>query len=245
MNGRIDRLNMDRVVYWGDYPFNFGDVLTADLLNYIGVEFTHTNDFKKANTFIIGSISRLAVTGSTVYGSGIIRKTEKANPNVNWKFVRGPLTRKNVIDNGGSCPDIYGDAALLLPSFCDESEKEYEVGIVPHYEHFKHFQTKYKGYKIIDVVNKDPLLVAKEITKCKKIISSSLHGIICAHSYGIPAARINGSSKLHGDGIKFEDYYMSVKANSEISSVENPKYTDATLPNLGQIKSLLEEMKTQ
>ena len=235
---------MDRIVYWGDRPLNFGDLLTNDLLNNIGVKFTHTNKFEKANTFVIGSISRLATSGSSVFGSGVIREDEIANPNADWKFVRGPLTRKNVLAYGGSCPDIYCDPALLLPTFCEESEKEYEIGIVPHYNHFKNMKKKYKNYKVIDVVNKNPLAVAKEITKCKKIVSSSLHGIICAHSYGIPAARINGTTKIHGDGIKYEDYYMAVNASSEISSVENPKFTDAVLPDFGQIKSLLEEMKS-
>jgi pyruvyltransferase len=231
------------VVYWGDYPLNFGDVLTANLLNSIGVKFTHTNNFDEANTFVIGSIARLATMGSTIFGSGVIRKNEIACPLAKWKFVRGPLTRENVLKHGGTCPDIYCDPALLLPSFCKESEKEYEIGIVPHYTHFHHMKKKYKDQRVIDVVNKDPLSVAKEITKCKKIVSSSLHGIICAHSYGIPAARINGPIKLHGDGIKFEDYYMSVKADSEISTLKDPKFTDALLPNFAQIKSLLEKMK--
>jgi hypothetical protein len=44
-------------------------------------------------------------------------------------------------------------------------------------------------------------------------VSSSLHGIIIAHSYGIPAAWI-AISEIHGSGVsadfKFLDYYSSV-----------------------------------
>ena len=231
-----------KIIFWCNEPSNFGDVLTKNLLSHLNVtNFTHTNNSKKANVFILGSVARLAAMSSSVFGSGVIRKNEESNPLAKWKFVRGPLTRKNVLKYGGICPDIYCDPALLLPTFCEESEKEYEIGIVPHYQHYNIMKQMWSKYKVIDIVNDNPLHVAKEITKCKKIISSSLHGIICAHAYGIPAARINGHNKLWGDGIKFEDYYMSVKANSEISTIERPKFTDAVLPNIQQIENILKD----
>ena len=230
-------------VYWGDIPMNFGDVLNANLLNYLQIPFKHCNKPEDANTFIIGSIARLASANNNVLGSGIIRMEEKINPDANFKFVRGPLTRQAVLDAGGNCPEIYGDPALLLSEFCEESNKEYEIGIVPHYKNYSEFKRKYQDkFHVINVVNKDPLTVAKEITKCKKIISSSLHGIICAHAYGIPAARVVGKNKVFGDGIKFEDYYKSVNADYELSTVANPKFTDANLPNLEIIKEYLQDL---
>ena len=149
------------------------------------------------------------------------------NPNAIWKSVRGPLTRNAVLYNGGQCPDIYGDPALLLPLICDESNKEYDVGLIPHYTHYNALRVinkaKKHNYHIIDVRNSDPLEVVKEITKCRKIVSSSLHGIICAHAYGIPAAWIN--IPLHGDQSKFHDHYQSVGLQAEPSRLKTPKYT--------------------
>ena len=229
--------------YWGDQPKNFGDVLTGELLDFLGVKYTHTNIHSEAEYFCIGSIARLAPFGSKVYGSGIIRQGENLNPLADWKFVRGPLTRQRVIECGGECPEIYCDPALLLPMFCDESEKKYEVGLIPHYEHMLSLGSRRDQYKIIDVVNDNPLEVAREITKCKKVISSSLHGIICAHAYGIPAAYIVTGKKLHGDGSKFIDYFASVGLELQLSTIENPIYTlPNKLPNVEPILEILGEL---
>lgn len=228
-------------VYWGDKPQNFGDVLTGKLLEHFGISYNHTNIHEKGNLFVIGSIARLAPFNATVVGSGIIRKNESLSPTATWKSVRGPLTRNRVIECGGSCPEIYGDPALLLPLLCKESEKQYKIGLVPHYQDFKYTKHLGEKYHIIDVVNKNPLEVAKEITKCEKIISSSLHGIICAHAYGIPASRIV-FSKLYGDESKFEDYCESVEVSHEISTIDNPKYTIGKIPNINPIIEILKKL---
>ena len=223
---------MSYVFYWGDKPQNFGDVLTRNILEYFGIDFQHTNKQKDANMFATGSIARLAKPGDTVLGSGMIRKGEKANPEAIWRSVRGPLTRDNVIRCGGECPEIYGDPALMLPLFCGESEKKHKIGIVPHYQDYNKINKKYGNkFKVINLVNTDPLSVAREITSCEKIISSSLHGIICAHAYGIPAARVR-FSKLHGDDSKFADYYASVDTKHEKSTIDSPKYTVGNIPDL-------------
>lgn len=230
-------------VYWGDSPSNFGDVLTANLLDYFNIKYEHTNVPEDGTMYVIGSIARLATSGSTVLGSGMIRQNEKAEPTANWRFVRGPYTRLNILAQGGTCPEIYGDPALLLPMLCEESNKKYDIGIVPHYQHYRYykFNPYYSNYRIINLVDNNPLKIAKEITKCKRIISTSLHGIICAHAFGIPAAHVKGVSKLHGDGSKFEDYYASIQTEHKISTVENPIYTDAKLPNLQNIIEIFKE----
>ena len=234
-------------VFWGKEK-NFGDILTNDLLKYCEVEFNYVENCKKADTFVIGSIARLAKDNDNVYGSGVYRYSEKLNPKANYHFVRGPLTRENIISNGGSCPEIYGDAALLLPRFCEESKKEYEVGLTPNYISIKYsrkrkLQSKYPNFRIINLINDNPLNVAKEITKYKKIISGSLHGIICAHAYGIPAAYVP-MGKIYGDDIKFKDYYQSVGLEAIKSTIDKPIYTDIKKqPDLDLIEEILRNIK--
>lgn len=55
--------------------------------------------------------------------------------------------------------------------------------------------------------------VVDQITSCERIVSTSLHGVIVANAYGIPArwAVVSDASEaISGDGTKFEDYFRSV-----------------------------------
>lgn len=47
--------------------------------------------------------------------------------------------------------------------------------------------------------------VIDQITKCRRIISTSLHGLIVAEAYGIPAVWL--SDKI--PHTKYQDYYLS------------------------------------
>jgi pyruvyltransferase len=61
------------------------------------------------------------------------------------------------------------------------------------------------------------------------ILSSSLHGLICADAYGIPNAWIWLSEKLRGGDFKFRDYRLSIKAGEPmpIDISKKPTLEDA------------------
>ena len=65
------------------------------------------------------------------------------------------------------------------------------------------------NYKVIDLHTKEVKSVIDEITSCMRIVSSSLHGIIVAHAYGIPALWVQ-NNYVDTDGFKFYDYFSSV-----------------------------------
>lgn len=126
--------------------------------------------------------------------------------------VRGYLSRKKL-------PNRYrnvaiGDPALLLPLLmpidrksCCERNK---IGIIPHYRDYDDLNKRFSNrYVIIDVKTKDIAAFIKQIVSCDYILSSSLHGLIISHSYGIPALWIT-NNYIDSGPFKFHDYFSSV-----------------------------------
>ena len=150
-----------------------------------------------------------------IWGTGLIyhANTIKSKPG-KIHAVRGPLTRERLLANNIECPEVYGDPALLFPRFYDKNVNiQYQVGIIPHYidrnNPWVAFQSRKKWVKIIDILSEAYDLI-DQVRSCELIISSSLHGLIAADAYGIPAIWIELSNRVIGDGFKFRDYYGSI-----------------------------------
>lgn len=228
-------------VWWMKKRKNFGDLLTPYILKYFSIPFEYSAH-DKANILCIGSILDKARPKQIILGSGIIDESLPLCTTADWRFVRGPFTRKRILDQGGVCPEIYGDPAVLLPLFCKESKKEFDIGIVPHYVDYNYVKLKYSKYKVINVINENPFNVVEEITKCRQIISSSLHGIIVANAYNIPAAWVKFSNNLYGTGVKFFDYYGSIGHSATLSTVEDPIFKIGNI-NLTPISDIFKSLK--
>jgi len=107
----------------------------------------------------------------------------------------------------------FGDPGLLASRiFPNESECIiYETLVILHYSHIckrKEISSFFQGmkYKIITAEN-TPEYVAGMIMKSKYVVSSSLHGIIFAHSYGKKAVRLKFEDyPLKGGDFKWLDY---------------------------------------
>lgn len=230
--------------WWIKKDRNFGDLLTPYILDYFNIDYQYSG-VESADIICVGSVARHARNNTIVLGSGMINsRKEKLNPNADWRFVRGPYTRQRVLDCGGSCPEIYGDAAMLLPLLCPAEEKKYNIGIVPHFVDYNYVKEHYPNYKIINVINDNPLEVAKEISQCNKIISSSLHGIIAAHAYNIPAAWVKFSNNIKGNDIKFKDHYASLGLEAELSTIDNPIFTTGNY-NTSKIEQIFKDFKNE
>lgn len=217
--------------YWSEIKFinrnreNYGDILSSYLVENISgkkVRWVHPKKqawykIDKKNYLAIGSIIHHSTKDSIVWGSGIIDKKQSI-ANANFKAVRGPRTREYLINLGYTCPEVYGDPALLLPKFYNpEVEKKYRIGIIPHYSDFKVVSESYLNdpdIHVIDLMTLDVEEVTRQILSCHKTISSSLHGIIVSHAYKIPSVWVEFSNKIFGDGIKYIDYLESVELSS-------------------------------
>lgn len=178
-------------------------------------EYCYFNFLKKPEVLLtIGSILHLSSYNNTlVWGSGIIKK-DSSIPNGTYFAVRGPKTIERIKKMGYVPPHVVGDPALLLPLIYKPLvNKKYRLGIIPHFSHYEELKKAFpdSSIKIINLL--DPIeKVIDDINKCSLTISTSLHGIIVSHVYGVKSLRaVYNKKPLYGDNIKFEDYYSSVK----------------------------------
>lgn len=222
---------MIKLFWWSKVKFqnanceNYGDLLSKYLVEKISdntVKWINPRKIKwwhwaKKHFLVIGSILPNANKNSIVWGSGIISRQDEF-PKATFIAVRGPRSRQRILELGYKCPEVYGDPAILLPKFYSPKvEKEYDIGIIPHYVDYDQVVKLYgnvEGINIINLLTNDIEETTNNILKCKHIISSSLHGVIVSHSYKIPAVWVKFSDKLFGDNVKFTDYFESVKLNS-------------------------------
>lgn len=200
---------------------NYGDLLSKYLIEKISgktVKWVQPKKqpwykLDKLNYLGVGSIIHHATRDSVVWGSGIIDK-KQAIENADFRAVRGPETRKLLLGLGYQCPEVYGDPVLLLPLYYHPKvEKKYRMGIVPHYVDFKEIKIFFKNkpeIKVIDLMTNDVERTTREILECENILSTSLHGGIVAHAYGIPAVFAKIGNRLYGNGVKFTDYVTAV-----------------------------------
>lgn len=215
-------------LYWWSEIFiqkkdreNYGDLLGKYLVEKISgrpVTWLRANRFYIKNLWqpvyvTIGSVLDHIGSHCTVWGSGIISKDALVSP-AKILAVRGPLSRKRLLALNIDCPEIYGDPALLLPHYyAPKVVKKFSLGIIPHIIDYKNVVELYgdvADVTIIDFLTNDIERTTSEILACEHIISSSLHGIILAHAYGIPAVQVSFSDKIFGDGVKYHDYFLSV-----------------------------------
>jgi pyruvyltransferase len=252
--------------WWSSIKFekkkfeNFGDIVGPYLIEKISGRKTRFVQPKKRNLydlfttvyFTAGSILAHVDKRSVVWGSGLVER-DTAVSNGTFLAVRGPETRKSLLNQGYSVPEIYGDPALLLPNYyISQTRKKYKIGIAPHYvDHplLSKWYPHHSDIKIINLLNNSVEDVIDDICSCDTIISSSLHGIIVAHAYGIPAVWVKFSDKLFGDNIKFEDYFESVgKSNVDYFPFKE-KLSESQLFDLTEEKktsvkpSILEELQ--
>lgn len=225
---------MINLVYWSDD--NFGDALSPLLVEELSMEKTRLKGayLKKMRRFVkgvvyfspkeistilfpwqtnvlgVGSIITCGNKRSKVWGSGFMNNDGKFNGG-DILAVRGPYTAEKLTQQGFPECKVYGDPALLLPLWLDPAiQKKHKVGIVPHWKETSTFISDYgKKHKVIDLRTKDIHKVVDEITSCEFVLSTSLHGIIVAHAYNIPALWIQ-KGYIETDGFKFADYFCSV-----------------------------------
>ena len=171
----------------------------------------------KKHLYAIGSIISMGYQNATIWGSGIlqemswIRKLFHHYPfrRLDIRAVRGPQTRDLLLSLGHKCPEVYGDPGLLLPYFYMPKNilKDKDYIFIPHFSKENAYLSKYGSNHIVSMITSDYKKVVDNICASKKVISSSLHGIILAEAYGVPAILLR--DREASKDFKYIDYYRS------------------------------------
>lgn len=226
------------------FMYNWGDYVSVILCGLINPEIKFIprcytwNVHKKEDVLCVGSIITWMTTSrSVIWGSGIVYP-EKEISAIPKKVlaVRGPLTRKYLLDRGIDCPEIYGDPALLFPRYYKPKvKKNYKLGIIPHFRDKENLQLERfridEEILIIDVQNVRPWTnFIDDICSCMYIASSSLHGIIVSDAYNVPNMWVefaDGERKMFA----FNDYFNSVGKKSVSSHFIDSNVTKEEIVN--------------
>lgn len=203
--------------YWQQQKFvNFGDYLSLKIVERIvggpvKVFIRHPKN-KDKKLLALGSLMSFAQDGDVIWGTGVNGKLpykeSYAFTHLDVRAVRGPLTRQFLKDVFGiNAPEIYGDPALLIPYLFPEFKRSENPSndfiIIPHYSELHLFPKEVFPNVVYATDPWDEVI--QKICDSRFVISSSLHGIIVAEAFGIPARmlRITETEPL----FKYFDYY--------------------------------------
>lgn len=200
--------------YWNSRP-NFGDAMAPLLLErFAGIK-TEFATVQHAEVITVGSILEYIPPrwDGYVLGAGKLYPDSKLylyGAETKVLAVRGPLSKRFL---GGDC--ALGDPGLLADELLPVQTRTFDLGIVPHWSDKnlatdKRFHSDKWTTTVIDPTG-DPLAAIAMIGQCKKIVSSSLHGLIVADAFGIPR-RFELTSQFNQEGgiFKFQDYSASI-----------------------------------
>ena len=163
----------------------------------------------------IGSIAFLWTGSAIVWGSGVLDEKNTCPSGLegmDFRCVRGPKTREHLMKKGYAVPETYCDPGVLAPYFFQSvlsSQKPFDIGIFPHNTDSPSWYRSMKfpeGKKVMFLSYQDPIdITIRRLSMCKRVASSSLHGIIVSEAMGIPAAWYRLTTM--NDPFKFYDYY--------------------------------------
>tara|TARA_B100000446_G_scaffold176184_1_gene187631 strand:- start:132 stop:1043 length:912 start_codon:yes stop_codon:yes gene_type:complete len=193
---------------------NIGDYLAYETVNFVlNLKDLHPLDISVGKILSIGSVLHFANDGDTVWGTGRngkISSEKHSFSSLDVRAVRGPRTKDYLEKKGITVPEVFGDPGILAPLIYPKTQLDtvyasdtQDVLIVPQ---LNDDLSKYADYTNQLVSPRQlPGNFLGSLTKAKKVIASSLHGLILAEAYGIPAVYYSSGS---GENIfKYHDYY--------------------------------------
>ena len=206
--------------YWWNAVPNFGDAMAPLLLEHFADIKVEWDTISHSNIASVGSILEHIppLWDGYILGSGKLHEDSRLQVMQMGKLypkilaLRGPLSARGIAGNFA-----IGDPGVLADELVGLQPKDRDLGIIPHFmdkdlvPRFKKIMPTGTDILVINPQD-DPLTVLRQIGSCKRIVTSSLHGMIVADSFGIPR-RVEPCAALAKDGgnFKFRDYSASIQ----------------------------------
>jgi pyruvyltransferase len=217
-----------KAYWWREVP-NFGDALAPLLLERFADLHVEWDTVSHAQVASIGSVLEHIppLWDGYILGSGMLHENSrlqvhqmKSGITAQILALRGPLTARVI---PGDYP--LGDPGILADELVGAQPKLWDLGILPHFtddELAPRFQGIMPAGTSIKIINPGdhPLEVVRQIGSSRRIVTSSLHGMIVADAFGIPR-RVEVAKSLTKDGgdFKFRDYSASIQTKWEPSKM--------------------------
>lgn len=236
-----------KLFYWklSESSENLGDYLAKVVVTHFMPKKQVSQSCNCRTLYGIGSLLGLRCQDAIIWGSGMLNPTKLRlkrikHSDLDIRAVRGPKTREQLLMLGKDCPTIYGDPAILMPKVFTPGVKEkvHDISLVMHYAH-DFVIPDGLNINLIDIVTKDYENFIEQIVQSSLIISSSLHGIILAETYGVPAILL---LEEKAPTFKYEDWYNSTGRYNIViahSIQEALSLKPMDLPNLKQMQENL------
>jgi len=198
---------------------NFGDYLSADVVEFVSGRKVEYASVHKADMIAIGSILNREKKAKRwgfqrklhVWGAGSGNLDDVFCSRHHYHAVRGQKCLAQI--NQPKSQPVLGDPGLLASSLVAKpGTKKIRVGLIPHIAHrtapeITDLLSRIPGAKIIDVYS--PVKqVLEEIASCEFVLSTSLHGLIVADSYGVPNQWLMLERNVRKE-FNYQDYYSS------------------------------------
>jgi len=160
--------------------------------------------------FSVGSILDFADKHTVVWGSGYREPYSTSYPEYVYS-IRGKLSLSLLPKTLQDHYIAIGDPAFLLPLLYSPCViKSKKLVIVPHFTDYEFFRTRYGDkYTVVNVRSTDVEGIIDIILSAEYVLSSSLHGLIVSHAYGVPALWVKHNYVQSSD-FKYLDYFSSV-----------------------------------
>lgn len=240
---KLKLVRRNKLFWWQpkDGPCNVGDELSREVVNQmLGLKSAELMSVKNTKRMLaIGSVMHFAKTGDCIWGTGVNGKKSASDhifQDLDVRAVRGPLTRGALSKKGISVPEVYGDPAILTPLFYDQDllidRADFRKGkpaVIPHMRDEAELSKLSQEVEVISVRQK-PADFIRQILLSEFVISSSLHGVVLAEAYGVPAVLV--LPKSDETQFKYDDYYQGTGRDGAVpvESFEAALSSELTTP---------------